>query len=98
MKLVIDYLTKLKLSFIDDSHNFFKFWSTQLGLFGASFTAICIAYPTWAADIWLNLPDAAKSAIPQKYVILIGVTISLFGVISRGIKQKSLKGKEDDPT
>lgn len=81
---------------IDNIRNFFKFASVQLGIIGTTVTAFLIAMPGYALEIWAIMPIEFKSAVPPRFMPLIGVGIYVCAIIARGIKQNGLKPTNED--
>lgn len=88
-------MKKLKLELIEDWRNFWRFWSVRLGVIGSAITAVLIAFPDVALSAWAMMPADLKSAIPERYMPLIGVAIFVASLIARAIKQTKLEPKED---
>ena len=91
-------MNKIKLELIEDWRNFWRFWSVRLGVIGSALTGFLIAFPDQALQAWALLPADLKSAIPERYMPLIGVGIFVASLIARAIKQTKLepKGVEND--
>jgi hypothetical protein len=87
-------MDKVKLEIIEDWHNFWRFWSVQLGVIGSAITAVLVAFPDVALSAWSILPADLKASIPERYMPLIGVGIFVASLVSRAIKQSSLDPKE----
>ena len=87
-------MQRLKLELIEDWHNFWRFWSVRLGVIGSAITAVLIAFPDVALSAWAMMPADLKSAIPERYMPLIGVVIFVASLIARAIKQTKLQPKE----
>lgn len=91
-------MKKFKLQLIEDWRNFWRFWSVRLGIVGSAITGVLIAFPDVALLAWAIMPADLKSAIPERYMPLIGVVIFVASLIARAIKQTKLqpKGVEND--
>lgn len=87
-------MNKIKLELIEDWRNFWRFWSVRLGIVGSAITGILIAFPDVALSAWAMMPADLKSAIPERYMPLIGVVIFVASLIARAIKQTKLEPKE----
>lgn len=88
----------MKLRLIEGWQWWYKFWSVRLGAVGAALTTFLIAYPDFATTVWLNLPSEIKATIPPQYMPLIGVVISICGIIAKFVVQRKLKEKIADAT
>lgn len=87
-------MNKIKLELIEDWRNFWRFWSVRLGIVGSAITGVLIAFPDVALSAWAMMPADLKSAIPERYMPLIGVIIFVASLIARAIKQTKLEPKE----
>lgn len=87
-------MNKIKLELIEDWRNFWRFWSVRLGIIGSAITGVLIAFPDVALSAWAMMPADLKSAIPERYMPLIGVVILVASLIARAIKQTKLEQKE----
>ena len=87
-------MNKIKLELIEDWRNFWRFWSVRLGIIGSAITGVLIAFPDVALSAWAMMPADLKSAIPERYMPLIGVIIFIASLIARAIKQSKLEQKE----
>lgn len=87
-------MKKFKLQLIEDWRNFWRFWSVRLGIVGSAITGVLIAFPDVALSAWAMMPADLKSAIPERYMPLIGVVIFVASLIARAIKQTKLEPKE----
>ena len=87
-------MNKIKLELIEDWRNFWRFWSVRLGIIGSAITGVLIAFPDVALSAWAMMPADLKSAIPERYMPLIGVVILVASLIARAIKQTKLEPKE----
>ena len=87
-------MNKIKLELIEDWRNFWRFWSVRLGIIGSAITGVLIAFPDVALSAWAMMPADLKSAIPERYMPLIGVIILVASLIARAIKQTKLEPKE----
>ena len=87
-------MNKIKLELIEDWRNFWRFWSVRLGIVGSAITGVLIAFPDVALSAWAMMPADLKSAIPERYMPLIGVGIFVASLIARAIKQSKLEQKE----
>ena len=87
-------MNKIKLELIEDWRNFWRFWSVRLGIVGSAITGVLIAFPDVALSAWAMMPADLKSAIPERYMPLIGVIIFVASLIARAIKQMKLEPKE----
>ena len=87
-------MNKIKLELIEDWRNFWRFWSVRLGIVGSAITGVLIAFPDVALSAWAMMPADLKSAIPERYMPLIGVVIFVASLIARAIKQTKLEQKE----
>lgn len=87
-------MNKIKLELIEDWRNFWRFWSVRLGIVGSAITGVLIAFPDVALSAWAMMPADLKSAIPERYMPLIGVIILVASLIARAIKQTKLEPKE----
>ena len=87
-------MNKIKLELIEDWRNFWRFWSVRLGIVGSAITGVLIAFPDVALSAWAMMPADLKSAIPERYMPLIGVIILVASLIARAIKQTKLELKE----
>ena len=87
-------MNKIKLELIEDWRNFWRFWSVRLGIVGSAITGVLIAFPDVALSAWAMMPADLKSAIPERYMPLIGVVILVASLIARAIKQTKLEPKE----
>lgn len=87
-------MKKFKLQLIEDWRNFLRFWSVRLGIIGSAITGVLIAFPDVALSAWAMMPADLKSAIPERYMPLIGVVIFVASLIARAIKQTKLEPKE----
>lgn len=87
-------MNKIKLELIEDWRNFWRFWSVRLGIIGSAITGVLIAFPDVALSAWAMMPADLKSAIPERYMPLIGVVIFVASLIARAIKQTKLEQKE----
>ena len=83
-----------KLELIEDWRKFWRFWSVRLGIIGSAITGVLIAFPDVALSAWAMMPADLKSAIPERYMPLIGVGIFVASLIARAIKQTKLEQKE----
>ena len=83
-----------KPELIEDWRNFWRFWSVRLGIVGSAITGVLIAFPDVALSAWAMMPADLKSAIPERYMPLIGVIIFVASLIARAIKQMKLEPKE----
>ena len=88
-------MNKIKLELIEDWRNFWRFWSVRLGIIGSAITGVLIAFPDVALSAWAMMPADLKSAIPERYMPLIGVGIFVASLIARAIKQTKLEPKEE---
>ena len=87
-------MNKIKLELIEDWRNFWRFWSVRLGIIASAITGVLIAFPDVALSAWAMMPADLKSAIPERYMPLIGVVIFVASLIARAIKQTKLEQKE----
>ena len=87
-------MNKIKLELIEDWRNFWRFWSVRLGIIGSAITGVLIAFPDVALSAWAMMPADLKSAIPERYMPLIGVVIFVASLVARAIKQTKLEPKE----
>ena len=87
-------MNKIKLELIEDWRNFWRFWSVRLGIVGSAITGVLIAFPDFALSAWAMMPADLKSAIPERYMPLIGVVIFVASLVARAIKQTKLEQKE----
>ena len=87
-------MNKIKLELIEDWRNFWRFWSVRLGIVASAITGVLIAFPDVALSAWAMMPADLKSAIPERYMPLIGVVIFVASLIARAIKQTKLEPKE----
>ncbi len=87
-------MNKIKLELIEDWRNFWRFWSVRLGIIGSAITGVLIAFPDVALSAWAMMPADLKSAIPERYMPLIGVVIFVASLVARAIKQTKLEQKE----
>ena len=87
-------MNKIKLELIEDWRNFWRFWSVRLGIVGSAITGVLIAFPDVALSAWAMMPADLKSAIPERYMPLIGVVIFVASLVARAIKQTKLEQKE----
>ena len=87
-------MNKIKLELIEDWPNFWRFWSVRLGIVGSAITGVLIAFPDVALSAWAMMPADLKSAIPERYMPLIGVVIFVASLVARAIKQTKLEQKE----
>ena len=87
-----------KPELIEDWRNFWRFWSVRLGIVGSAITGVLIAFPDVALSAWAMMPADLKSAIPERYMPIIGVVIFIASLIARAIKQTKPvpKGLEND--
>ena len=83
-----------KPELIEDWRNFWRFWSVRLGIVGSAITGVLIAFPDVALSAWAMMPADLKSAIPERYMPLIGVVIFVASLVARAIKQTKLEPKE----
>ena len=83
-----------KPELIEDWRNFWRFWSVRLGIVGSAITGVLIAFPDVALSAWAMMPADLKSAIPERYMPLIGVGIFVASLIARTIKQTKLEQKK----
>lgn len=83
-----------KPELIEDWRNFWRFWSVRLGIVGSAITGVLIAFPDVALSAWAMMPADLKSAIPERYMPLIGVVIFVASLVARAIKQTKLEQKE----
>lgn len=91
-------MRKIKLEFIEDWRDFWRFWSVRLGVIGSALTGFLIAFPDQALQAWLLLPADLKAYLPERYMPLVGVAIFVLSLIARVIKQSKLQpnqGAED---
>ena len=84
-------MNKIKLELIEDWRNFRRFWSVRLGIVGSAITGVLIAFPDVALSAWAMMPADLKSAIPERYMPLIGVGIFVASLIARAIKQSKIE-------
>ena len=87
-------MNKIKLELIEDWRNFWRFWSVRIGIIGSAITGVLIAFPDVALSAWAMMPADLKSAIPERYMPLIGVVIFVASLVARAIKQTKLEQKE----
>ena len=87
-------MNKIKLELIEDWRNFWRFWSVRLGIIGSAIAGVLIAFPDVALSAWAMMPADLKSAIPERYMPLIGVVIFVASLVARAIKQTKLEQKE----
>lgn len=88
-----------KITLVEDAKHWWRMWSIQFGIIGASITSALIAYPDAALYTWNMIPQDLKSAIPERYMPIVGVTISVGAFVSRLIVQRklaNLKAAEHD--
>lgn len=89
-------MRKIKLEFIEDWRDFWRFWSVRLATVGTAITGLLIAFPDAALAAWAILPDELKSSIQPQYMPLIGVGVFALSIVARLVKQKNLrKGVEE---
>lgn len=85
------------MKLIDDWKNGLKFWSVRLGVIGTIVASIFIAVPDAAIFAWNLLPLEFKSAIPERYMPMIGVSVFFLSMIARFIKQTKLHPDNNKP-
>jgi len=88
-----------KITFIEDAKNWWRMWSIQLGIIGASITSAFVAFPDAALYTWNMIPQDIKALLPAQYMPIVGVAISVTALIARLIVQKKLselKAKQND--
>lgn len=79
------------MKLIPEANAWWRMWSVRLGLLGSVIVSLLVAIPEWAVTIWATLPDEVKAMIPPNYVPLIGVAISLCGLVARFIQQEKVR-------
>lgn len=86
------------MKLIDGWKKWHKFWSTRLGIVGATVTTALITNPNLANDLWTALPSEIKSAIPPQYMPIIGVAIFVVSMVAKFVKQEALHSEvsQDD--
>lgn len=70
-----------------------RFVSIQLGVAGTILTAWLIASPDAILHAWLLLPGELKSAIPPRFIPMIGVGLFALGTIARIVHQPKTQAK-----
>lgn len=84
------------MKLIDGWQKWHKFWSTRLGIVGATVTTTLVTNPNLANDLWNGLPSEIKSAVPPQYMPLIGIAIFVVSMLAKFVVQDSLR-KEISP-
>lgn len=79
------------MKLIEGWRKWYKFWSTRLGVIGATITTALVANPNLAYDLWNGLPSEIKSTIPPQYMPLIGVAIFVVSMVAKFVVQDSLR-------
>ena len=86
-----------KPELIENWRECWRFWSVRLGIVGSAITGVLIAFPDVALSAWAMMPADLKSAIPERYMPLIGVVVFALSIVARLVKQKNLnKGPTDE--
>lgn len=61
--------------------------SVKWALICGFISSILLFWPDAALTIWLSLPDSIKSAIPEKYIPMVGLVIYIVTMVSRSYQQ-----------
>jgi hypothetical protein len=78
------------MKFIDEWKKAHKMLSVQLAVIGASFCGFISAFPDAALHAWNLLPVEWKTALPPRWLPLIGSGFFLIAIIARLVKQPKL--------
>ena len=89
-------LNKFEIEFIDDIHQFHKFWSLQLSAVGAIIMSIFMIWPDSALYLWAFMPNEVRALIPSNIASFIAVILFGMSALSRIIKQKKLNKEPDE--
>lgn len=80
-----------KLELIEGWRKWYRLWSIRLGLLGTAITAVFLAIPDAALQVWAILPGDIKETLPPEFVKYFGLFLMAAGSFARIIKQNKLR-------
>jgi hypothetical protein len=90
MGIVILLQKYTKLEFVNHAKLLWKTWSVWLSGVGATLSAVFMAFPDAALNMWMILPPDIKTMLPPVVVQLLGPFMVVMGVASQYVKQHKL--------
>ncbi|MGG6461414.1 hypothetical protein [Solilutibacter silvestris] len=80
------------MNLVPDIHNFWKWWSVQLGLISFVLTGLAATYSNLPVDWTAGIPAWVKTALAAAAMLS-----SASALVMRGIQQPKLTATPDDP-
>lgn len=85
-----------KLQLISGWRSAWRFFSVQLALFGSLVCSLLVAFPDAMLYAWNMIPPDLKSAVPPRFLPLIGVALFVLSIFARIVKQPKAQAKIEE--
>lgn len=85
-----------KLQLISGWRSAWRFASVQLALFGSFICSLAVAFPDAILFAWNHVPPDLKTAIPPRFLPLIGVALFALSIFARIVHQPKASAKIEE--
>ena len=85
----------MKLTIIDDTHNWYKWWSIRLSIIGGAILTLLEAFPNAVANVISILPDQVTTQVGDGVLRIIAIVCIVASPIARVIKQSKPDSQND---